>query len=72
MTPERTADVITACAVLHNLSKQLNQREVDFVVEEEEEQPIEQNLGTGKAMRTRIINEYFSQVWKCISEYYVY
>ena len=61
MRPDRAGDVIVACAVLHNISKDMQQPEVAFHVQEEEErqQPLE-NARNGAAARELIIQNHFA------------
>ena len=62
MRPDRAADVIMACVILHNISKDLRQPEVAFNLQEEEEwqQPLE-NVRNGAAARNLIIQDHFTQ-----------
>ena len=61
MRPDRAADVIMACAVLHNVSKQLRQPEVIFDVAANDEvvEPVE-HAPNGAEARNAIIENHFS------------
>ncbi|XP_071481331.1 putative nuclease HARBI1 [Diadema antillarum] len=64
MLPERASDVITACACLHNISKRLNQPEVEvpqaLFQEEAEEHEEGADAVSGRQVRDDLINDYFA------------
>ena len=63
MWPDRARDIIMACAVLHNISKDMRQPEVGFNVQEDKEcqQPL-QNAPNGAAVQELIIQNYFALI----------
>ena len=60
MSPTRVCKVITACAVLHNISKDLKQPDVDFEADVHDDPHMEHIAATGIAIRQAIIQNYFS------------
>ncbi|XP_072182162.1 putative nuclease HARBI1 [Diadema setosum] len=60
MSPIRAGDVIVACAVLHNISKDLHQPDVQFHMEEDHDWqlPLE-HAPCGAAARARLIEYHF-------------
>ena len=64
MFPERACDVITACACLHNMSKRLNQpdMEVEQALDEVEGQEHEEGADalSGRQVRDDLINNFFA------------
>ncbi|XP_071500727.1 putative nuclease HARBI1 [Diadema antillarum] len=64
MTPKRAGRVVTACAILHNLSKTWRQPEVDGELDDAHHVPVDPPVGgnphTGLAIRTAIIANYFN------------
>ena len=63
MSPERACDVIIACCVLFNISKELKEPQEDYEGEGNEDvnpQEPEGNETTGAAIRREIINDYFA------------
>ena len=63
MRPDRARDVIMACAILHNISKDMRQPEVAFNVQEDKacQQPL-QNAPNGAAGQELIIQNYFALI----------
>ncbi|XP_030849444.1 putative nuclease HARBI1 [Strongylocentrotus purpuratus] len=62
MAPRRACKIITACAVLHNVAKDLKQPdEVDFGIEQHEHEPDRDDhiVDNGLAIRNTIIANYF-------------
>lgn len=60
MAPRRACKIITACAVLHNVAKDLKQPEVDFGIEQHEHEPDRDHIeDNGLAIRNTIIANYF-------------
>ncbi|XP_063953826.1 putative nuclease HARBI1 [Lytechinus pictus] len=63
MSPERASDIIIACCVLFNISKELKEPEQEYHMEVDEDvnphEP-EGNEPTGAAVRQAIINDYFA------------
>ena len=64
LRPDRAMKVITACCVLHNMSKQMNEPEDNYMDIDEDQPVIEQedNNAAGLATRQNIIQNYFARV----------
>ena len=63
MSPDKACDVIMACCVLFNISKELKEPQEDYDGERNEDvNPPEPdgNAPTGAAIRQEIINNYFA------------